>query len=162
MIGASLQAALKATASQSDPRHNVDPFRKPQPLCGNLEGWGPISSIRYDFTPCFLDVWIATVAAWGLFVGLVALLYLFKKRQPMPVQKNWHFYTKLVGKSGYNEAKCWLTVILGDRCISGLNHCPPSLPTDRTISCRMGKGLSVLDHDPYPALAPRYICRPVS
>ena len=37
-----------------------------QPLCGSSEGWGPISRDRYDFTPCFLDVWIAVVAAVGI------------------------------------------------------------------------------------------------
>ncbi|KAL1650643.1 ATP-binding cassette glutathione S-conjugate transporter ycf1 [Didymella pomorum] len=39
-----------------------------QPLCGNSEGWGPLSPIRFDFTPCFLDVWIMVVAVWGIIV----------------------------------------------------------------------------------------------
>ncbi|KAI9645824.1 ATP-binding cassette glutathione S-conjugate transporter ycf1 [Ciborinia camelliae] len=29
-----------------------------QPLCGNKEGWGPLSPHRYDFTPCFMDVYM--------------------------------------------------------------------------------------------------------
>jgi ATP-binding cassette, subfamily C (CFTR/MRP), member 1 len=71
---------------------------KTQPLCGNIEGWGPISSIRYDFTPCFLDVWISLVAAWGLVVGAGALWYLLKRKEPQEVPKNWHFYAKLVSQ----------------------------------------------------------------
>ena len=64
-------------------------------FCGNIEGWGPISPFRYDFTPCFLDVWIATVAVWGIVLGAAAVWFLMKRRSPSPVGKNWHFYTKL-------------------------------------------------------------------
>ncbi|KAI4254372.1 MAG: hypothetical protein LQ352_003132 [Teloschistes flavicans] len=66
-----------------------------QTLCGNTEGWGPISPFRYDFTPCFLDVWITSVALFGLVLGAGAIWYLLKRRTPSPVSKNWHFYTKL-------------------------------------------------------------------
>ena len=66
-----------------------------QPLCGNQEGWGPISPLRYDFTPCFLDVWISVVAVFGIVFGAVALWWLLKRKSPSPVSKNWHFYTKL-------------------------------------------------------------------
>ena len=66
-----------------------------QPLCGNTEGWGPISPFRYDFTPCFLDVWITTVAVYGILFGLGAAWWLWEKKDPSPVSKNWHFYTKL-------------------------------------------------------------------
>ncbi|KAF1947031.1 multidrug resistance-associated protein 1 [Clathrospora elynae] len=67
-----------------------------QPLCGNSEGWGPISPIRYDFTPCFLDVWIAVVAAFGVVGGAGALWYLYRNCPPQPVKRNWHFYAKLI------------------------------------------------------------------
>ncbi|KAF2196793.1 multidrug resistance-associated protein 1 [Delitschia confertaspora ATCC 74209] len=66
-----------------------------QPLCGNSEGWGPLSPYRYDFTPCFLDVWIAVVAVAGILGGAGAVWYLLKKCSPQPVKKNWHFYAKL-------------------------------------------------------------------
>lgn len=68
-----------------------------QPLCGNKEGWGPLSPFRYDFTPCFIDVWVASVAAFGIVAGLVAVWWLLKKRQPTPLSKDWHFWTKQVG-----------------------------------------------------------------
>ena len=67
-----------------------------QPLCGNSEGWGPLSPIRFDFTPCFLDVWVMAVAVWGIVGGAGALWYLCKKCPPQPVKQNWHFYAKLV------------------------------------------------------------------
>ena len=66
-----------------------------QPLCGNVEGWGPISLFRYDFTPCFLDVWISVVTVYGVVFGAAAIWWLLKKRSPAPIRKNWHFYTKL-------------------------------------------------------------------
>ncbi|KAL6712781.1 ATP-binding cassette glutathione S-conjugate transporter ycf1 [Lecanora helva] len=67
-----------------------------QPLCGNLEGWGPISPYRYDFTPCFLDVWITAVALFGIVFGITAVWWLLNRRLPSAVDKNWHFYTKLL------------------------------------------------------------------
>ena len=66
-----------------------------QPLCGNDEGWGPLSPHRYDFTPCFIDVWVASVAGFGLLLGAIAIVWL-KHRQPAPVSKGWHFWTKQV------------------------------------------------------------------
>ena len=68
---------------------------KTQPLCGNVEGWGPLSPFRYDFTPCFLDVWISAVAIFGIVLGAGAVWYLLKRKIPSPVGRNWHFYTKL-------------------------------------------------------------------
>ena len=76
---------LRATAKEE----------KEYEFCANNEGWGPISPFRYDFTPCFLDVWIAAVAAWGIVLGAAAVWFLLKRRSPSPVSKNWHFYTKL-------------------------------------------------------------------
>ncbi|KAL8734881.1 MAG: hypothetical protein Q9166_001233 [cf. Caloplaca sp. 2 TL-2023] len=67
-----------------------------QTLCGNTEGWGPISPFRYDFTPCFLDVWISSIALFGILLGPGAIWYLLKRRVPSPVAKNWHFYAKLL------------------------------------------------------------------
>ncbi|KAH0563476.1 hypothetical protein GP486_001960 [Trichoglossum hirsutum] len=64
-------------------------------FCANPEGWGPLSPSRYDFTPCFLDVWISSVAAFGVLFGAGAIWYLLKWRTPQPVRKNWHYYLKL-------------------------------------------------------------------
>ena len=67
-----------------------------QPLCGNHEGWGPVSPVRWDFTPCFLDVWILAVTVFfGILLGSAAIYYLLRKKAPAPVPKNWHFYAKL-------------------------------------------------------------------
>ena len=67
-----------------------------QPFCSDVEGWGPLSPFRYDLTPCFLDLTVSLVAAFGLFLGAWAIWFLFKRRAPQPVSKNWHFYAKLV------------------------------------------------------------------
>lgn len=66
-----------------------------QPLCGNSEGWGPISPHRFDFTPCFLDVWISSVAVWGIVLGAAAVWYMLRRRTAAPVPKDWHFFAKL-------------------------------------------------------------------
>ncbi|EMC96931.1 hypothetical protein BAUCODRAFT_433092 [Baudoinia panamericana UAMH 10762] len=66
-----------------------------QPLCGNREGWGPLSPYRWDFTPCFLDVWVLVVSVWGLLGGAGAIWYLYRKSTAQAVKKDWHFYTKL-------------------------------------------------------------------
>ena len=69
---------------------------KASTLCMNAEGWGPLSPFRYDFTPCFLDIWIATVAVFGLFAGGIAFWYLVRFNVPQPVKRDWHYYVKLV------------------------------------------------------------------
>ncbi|KAL3423537.1 ABC metal ion transporter [Phlyctema vagabunda] len=67
-----------------------------QPLCGNKEGWGPLSPSRYDFTPCFMDVWVSTVAAFGIVFGAGAIWWLVKRKTKAEVTKDWHFWTKQV------------------------------------------------------------------
>ena len=67
-----------------------------EPLCRDPEGWGPMSPTRYDFTPCFMDLWVALVAGFALVLGPAAVWYLRYKQEPQPVARNWHFYAKLV------------------------------------------------------------------
>ncbi|KAI0408708.1 metal resistance protein YCF1 [Xylaria palmicola] len=69
-----------------------DSFR--QPLCGNDEGWGPLSPFRYDFTPCFVDVWVFVVAVFGLLCGPLAVWHVLRKQKAVVVRKDWHFWTK--------------------------------------------------------------------
>ncbi|ODA81221.1 hypothetical protein RJ55_04185 [Drechmeria coniospora] len=67
-----------------------------QPFCGNEEGWGPLSPHRYDFTPCFIDVWVASVSVYGLVFGPVAIWWLLKRKQQLEhgTSKNLHFWIK--------------------------------------------------------------------
>ncbi|KAI8947440.1 metal resistance protein YCF1 [Xylaria longipes] len=65
-----------------------------QPLCGNEEGWGPLSPFRYDFTPCFVDVWVFAVAVFGLVCGPLAVWHVLRKQKAVAVCKDWHFWTK--------------------------------------------------------------------
>lgn len=97
MANGDSQVILEAPSSSLPAAPYANPeLHRQQPFCGDREGWGPISPFRFDFTPCFLDVWVAFVAVWGVFMGVGALWFLLRKRIPQPVQKNWHFYTKLV------------------------------------------------------------------
>jgi ATP-binding cassette subfamily C (CFTR/MRP) protein 1 len=70
-----------------------------QALCGNKEGWGPLSPHRYDFTPCFMDVWVSAVAVYGLLFGAVAIWWLVRRKHKAEVEKDWHFWTKQVRSS---------------------------------------------------------------
>ena len=68
-----------------------------------------MSPFRFDFTPCFIDVWVAIVAVFGLFAGSIAVWWLLKWRKPTNVAKDWHFWTKQVSKA-WMEASfdtCW-------------------------------------------------------
>ena len=88
-LAASFPSSSSSSASSSPSDHS-------QPLCGNREGWGPLSPFRYDFTPCFLDVWIFAVAlVFGLLLGSAAAVYLLRRKSSAPVPRNWHFFTKL-------------------------------------------------------------------
>jgi hypothetical protein len=65
-----------------------------QPLCGNAEGWGPLSPFRYDFTPCFIDVWIAIVAVGGVLLGAGTIWWLRKKQEQYKSTQNIHLWIK--------------------------------------------------------------------
>lgn len=67
-----------------------------QALCGNKEGWGPLSRERYDFTPCFMDVWVSSVAVFGILFGAVAIWWLVRRKTKAEVERDWHFWTKQV------------------------------------------------------------------
>lgn len=83
------QNSLQTILTTTHVRHST------QFLCSDNEGWGPISKTRWDLTPCFLDIWLLFVTAFGLVGGAGAIFYLLKKRVPQDVKKNWHYYTKL-------------------------------------------------------------------
>lgn len=81
-----IDLATYLSAAHPDKRH---------PLCGNAEGWGPLSPHRYDFTPCFLDLWIIVVSGFGILGGLGMIWWLYKKTHELPVKRDWHFLSKI-------------------------------------------------------------------
>ncbi|KAK2768155.1 hypothetical protein FQN54_000007 [Arachnomyces sp. PD_36] len=96
MANGNSQVVLKGPSSSLPAAYAHPELHRHQAFCGDPEGWGPLSSFRFDFTPCFLDVWVALVAVWGILMGAGAVWFLLRKRIPQPVQKNWHFYAKLI------------------------------------------------------------------
>jgi ATP-binding cassette subfamily C (CFTR/MRP) protein 1 len=100
-----LSYAIRDSGSLSGYRHQILQLgsdylsaerKNPHPLCGNKEGWGPLSQERYDFTPCFMDVWVSSVAVFGILFGSVAVWWLVKKKNTFEVGRNWHFWSKMV------------------------------------------------------------------
>lgn len=77
-----------------------------QPLCGNEEGWGPMSPFRYDFTPCFIDVWVAIVAVYGLLVGAVAIWLLARQKTRVMPSTNLQYWLKQVGNIAHLLSHC--------------------------------------------------------
>lgn len=55
-----------------------------------------MSPIRFDFTPCFIDVWIASVAVFGVVFGSLSITWLLQRRKPSDAPKDWHFWAKQV------------------------------------------------------------------
>lgn len=80
-----------------------------EPLCHNVEGWGPLSVLRYDFTPCFLDVPQASVALFGILGGAGTIWYLLTRQSRQPTRKDWHYFAKLVSHAtaaAYRFSRC--------------------------------------------------------
>jgi hypothetical protein len=65
-------------------------------FCHDVEGWGPLSAIGYDFTPCFVDVPLAIVSVFGILAGAATIRWLLVKASRQPTQKDWHYFAKLV------------------------------------------------------------------
>lgn len=87
-------------------------------LCGNSEGWGPLSPYRYDFTPCFMDVWVSSVAVGGILCGAVAVWWLLYRRKSQEVRKDWHFWTKQVL---HHPSPAWARLGLQVRMLIGIH-----------------------------------------
>ena len=90
-----LQVQSSSNVRVQDPWRASSGQRALEAFCRDSEGWGPLSPSRYDLTPCFLEVLTALIHAFGIVFGVLALWYLFRKRSPCSVEKNWHFYAKL-------------------------------------------------------------------
>ena len=65
-------------------------------LCYDAEGWGPLSPIRFDLAPCFLDALLAGLACLGVLAGGITILYLARQKTQVLIGRNWHFRSKLV------------------------------------------------------------------
>lgn len=87
-----------------------------QPLCKNEEGWGPLSPYRYDFTPCFMDVWVSSVAVYGILFGAAAIWYLVKRRREQEVKRDVHFWAK--------QVRCYTIWVFADSRGNGMTGEP--------------------------------------
>ena len=47
-----------------------------------------------------MDVWVATIAAYGILFGAVAIWWLVKRKNKAAVERDWHFWSKQVCSFG--------------------------------------------------------------
>jgi ATP-binding cassette subfamily C (CFTR/MRP) protein 1 len=73
------------------------------PFCRDVEGWGPLSIIRYDFTPCFVDVSVASVSLLGIVFGICAICKLLTEKSKQSTKRDWQYFSKLVCKLSQSE-----------------------------------------------------------
>lgn len=116
-----------------------------QSFCRNREGWGPLSPYRFDFTPCFTDVWLVLVATFGISAGAAAIWYL-RKYAPQPVKKDWHFWTKMVstGRGFSSPSDEQITVY---PCHAHGHHCRSGSTSSPGFPCIYSRRFSVLGHN---------------
>lgn len=70
-----------------------------QSFCCDTEGWGPLSEVMSDFSPCFLDVLISLVAVFGIVFGVHSMWWVVTRKHKSEVAKDWQFWAKLVSNA---------------------------------------------------------------
>src|SRR5204863_6249143 len=79
--------------------------------CLDQEGWGPVSEVRYAFTPCFQDGILAAIPPIFLFVAGSAQGWQFSQLAKIPHSRNWIYWIKLAVVSvllGLNISLMWI------------------------------------------------------
>lgn len=64
-------------------------------FCLDPEGWGPVSAIRYSFTPCFQDGMISAIPPIFLFLAGTAQAWQFSQSAKLPQSRNWIYWVKI-------------------------------------------------------------------
>lgn len=64
-------------------------------FCLDTEGWGPVSAVRYAFTPCFQDGILAAIPPIFLFVAGSAQAWQYSQSAKIPQSRNWIYWIKL-------------------------------------------------------------------
>jgi len=67
-----------------------------KPLCCDADGWGPLSEVMSDFTPCFLDMLISLVAVFGIVLGAHSVWWVVTRKHTSEVAKDRQLWTKVV------------------------------------------------------------------
>jgi len=47
-----------------------------------------------------MDVWVSSVAVFGIFGGLIAVWWLVRRKMKAEVERDWNFWTKQVSVEG--------------------------------------------------------------
>ena len=64
-------------------------------FCLDPEGWGPVSAIRYAFTPCFQDGILAAIPALFIVIAGSAQGWQFSQSARVSEARNWVYWTKI-------------------------------------------------------------------
>jgi ATP-binding cassette subfamily C (CFTR/MRP) protein 1 len=66
-------------------------------FCLDPEGWGPVSAVRYAFTPCFQDGILAAIPpTFLLLVGSAQAFQFSQNAKPPGNTRNWQYGSKLL------------------------------------------------------------------
>lgn len=80
-------------------------------FCLDPEGWGPVSAVRYAFTPCFQDGILAALPPIFLFIAGSAQGWQFSQSAKVPQSRNWIYWIKLavvLVLLGLNVSLVWI------------------------------------------------------
>lgn len=84
-----------ASAASLQGHTQLSDFGLTQSFCADKEGWGPLLSHKYDFTPCFLDLLMSCLSIYGILFGILVIWWLIKKKNKVvTVTKDWCFWIK--------------------------------------------------------------------
>lgn len=141
MAGIDGEQAVLALSSSEIADVVAGPLAHARHFCGDPEGWGPVSSIRYGLTPCFLDVFICFVAVFGLVGSAGALWLLLRHRTAENIPRNWHFYAKLVRAREFDDDV--LNIIANMLIVINMGSCyscwTPGVSTNRKPPACLGQ-----------------------
>jgi len=64
-------------------------------FCLDPEGWGPVSAVRFGFTPCFEDGVLAAIPPLFLVIAGSTQVWQFAQSARAPEPRNWVYWSKL-------------------------------------------------------------------
>jgi ATP-binding cassette subfamily C (CFTR/MRP) protein 1 len=80
-------------------------------FCLDPEGWGPVSKLRYSFTPCFEEGILAAIPPLFLLFAGSAQAWQFSQSSRIPNSRNWVYWVKIAVVFGLLGLNVCLAVV---------------------------------------------------